>query len=121
MTEPNMALLALLEKRRTRGSRGLSRRRLPRELGAGRCSGDLPQPAGGPALIGAVLVEQQDEWEAGRRYSSLTSMAALYRTQNEPGAPYRGSGRDVSGAVQALEGTLLHHLTGHDRLLLGLK
>ena len=38
-------------------------------------------------LIGAVLIEQQDEWEAGRRYFSLASMAALYGAQEEEENP----------------------------------
>jgi len=36
-----------------------------------------------------VLAEQQDEWEAGRRYFNLASMAALYGAQDEQGTPVR--------------------------------
>ena len=46
--------------------------------------GIFPNPQAALRLIGAVLAEQQDEWEAGRRYFSL---AALYGTQNEQGTP----------------------------------
>jgi hypothetical protein len=49
--------------------------------------GSFPNPQAGLRLIGAVLAEQQDEWETGRRYFSLVSMAALYGTQNEQGTP----------------------------------
>ena len=47
----------------------------------------LPNPRAALWLIGAVLVKQQDEREARRRYFSLAAMAALYGTQNEPGTP----------------------------------
>ena len=36
--------------------------------------GIFPNPQAALRLIGVVLVEQQDEWEAGRRYFSLASM-----------------------------------------------
>ena len=45
--------------------------------------GIFPNPQAALRLIGAVLVEQQDEWEAGRRCFGLASMAALYRAQEE--------------------------------------
>jgi len=62
--------------------------RLLREVGR-RCDvvGIFPNPQAALRLIGTVLVEQQDEWEAGRCYFSLASMAALYGTQNEQGPP----------------------------------
>ena len=49
--------------------------------------GIFPNPQAALRLIGAVLVEQQDEWEAGRRYFSLASMAALYGTQEKKENP----------------------------------
>ena len=49
--------------------------------------GIFPNPQAALRLIGAVLAEQQDEWEAGRRYFSLTSMTALYGIHNEQGTP----------------------------------
>ena len=57
--------------------RGLPRQRLLREVGR-RCDvvGIFPNPQAALRLIGAVLVKQQDEREAGRRYFSLASMAA---------------------------------------------
>ena len=61
--------------------------RLLREVGR-RCDvvGIFPNPQAALRLIGAVLVEQQDEWEAGRHYFSSASMAALYGAQDEPGS-----------------------------------
>jgi len=53
-----------------------------------RCGGDLPpNPRAALWLIGAVLVKQQDEREARRRYFGLASMAALYGAQEEQGIP----------------------------------
>jgi len=62
--------------------------RLLREVGR-RCDvvGIFPNPQAALRLIGAVLIEQQDEREAGRRYFSLASMAALYGTQEEEENP----------------------------------
>ena len=45
--------------------------------------GIFPNPQAALRLIGAVLVEQQDEWEAGRRYFGLASNGA----QEEQGTP----------------------------------
>ena len=53
-----------------------------------RCGGDLPpNPRAALWLIGTVLVKQQDEREARRRYFSLAAMAALYGAQEEQGIP----------------------------------
>jgi len=62
--------------------------RLLREVGR-RCDvvGIFPNPQAALQLIGAVLIEQQDEWEARRRYFSLAAMAALYGAQEEQENP----------------------------------
>ena len=53
-----------------------------------RCGGDLPpNPRAALWLIGAVLIKQQDEREARRRYFGLASMAALYGAQEEEENP----------------------------------
>ena|GEM_PF-4595988 len=49
--------------------------------------GIFPSPRAALRLIGAVLVEQRDEREAGRRYFSLASMAAPYGAQGEQENP----------------------------------
>lgn len=52
----------------------------PGACAASRCDvvGIFPNSQAALRLIGAVLEEQQDEWEAGRRHFSQASMAALY-------------------------------------------
>jgi len=62
--------------------------RLLREVGR-RCDvvGIFPNSQAALRLIGAVLVEQQDEWEAGRRYFGLASMAALHGAQDGQETP----------------------------------
>ena len=53
-----------------------------------RCGGDLPpNPRAALWLIGAVLVKQQDERDARRRYFGLASMAAPYGAQGEQENP----------------------------------
>ena len=49
--------------------------------------GIFPSPQAALRLIGAVLVKQQDEREARRRYFGLASMAALYGAQGEQENP----------------------------------
>ena len=49
--------------------------------------GIFPSPQAALRLIGAVLVKQQDERDARRRYFGLASMAALYGAQGEQENP----------------------------------
>ena len=71
------------------GGRGLPRQRLLREVGRWCDVVGIfpPNPRAALWLIGAVLIKQQDEREARRRYFGLASMAALYGAQEEQGIP----------------------------------
>ena len=63
-------------------------------------------------LVGAVLLEQNDEWTVGRRYMTLESIAPLMTIPRSSCPPWQPEKCPIRRMPR--RGTLLHHSSGHD-------
>jgi hypothetical protein len=78
--------------------------------------GIFPNEAGIIRLVGAVLMEQHDEWQLQHRYMQLEAMAELATPSDAEPLQLRPKGRLIDGHLNRPSN--FHHLDGRDPPLL---
>ena len=73
--------------------------------------GIFPNEAAVTRLVGAILLEQNDEWAVQRRYMSLETLAPISDAPNVS-LPAVANGPRLTPAKEPT--ALLHHALGHD-------
>ena len=81
--------------------------------------GIFPNEAAIRRLVGALLMEQNDEYAIQNRYMSLESLAAIERESTDQAAGRTGAGlivrSNLSGRTELFTPSFLHHVPGRDR------
>ena len=74
----------------------------------------VPNEAAIVRLVGALFLEQNDEWALCRRYMSLVTLARLGDTAEVRPTAIPATSRIRAGGARIMT-ALLHHDLGHDR------